>query len=182
MYYVIGSILLLIAIIVISIRNSLVQKSIGVKNAFSTMDVFLKKRYDLIPDLVAAVRAYEKHESDTFAKTTEARAKAMTSSSVNDIARENSMINEYIAKIFIIAEKYPELKASENYLKLSEQMVEIEDDIADSRLYYNGYVTEYNIYRSTFPNNIVASLFGYKSLKLFETSEESRSNVNMENL
>ncbi len=182
MYYVIGSILLLIIIIVISIRNSLVKKSIGVRNAFSTMDVFLKKRYDLIPDLVASVRAYERHESDTFEKTTNARAKAMASSDVNDIAKENNMISEYIAKIFIIAEKYPELKANENYLKLTKQMVKIEDDIANSRLYYNGYVTEYNIYRNTFPNNVVSSIFGYKNLELFKTSEESRRNVKMENL
>ncbi len=182
MYYVIGVIVLVVVFFVISVRNKIVKLKIGADNAFSAMDVFLKKRYDLIPDLVAAVRAYDKHERDTFINTTNARSKAMESNNINDIARENENINDYISKIFIIAEDYPELKASDNYIKLTSEMTHLEKQIADARLYYNGFVTEYNININTFPNNVIASIFGYKNYDLFKTDINERANVNIGSL
>ncbi len=173
----------LIVIIIINvflIRNSFVKHKLQVDNAFSAMDVFLKKRYDLIPNLVAAVKSYATHEEDTFIKTTEARAKAMASNNTKDIVKENNSIEEYVSKIFIIAENYPELKASENYRKLNSQMMELESQIADARLYYNGCVTKYNSHVEKFPTNLFAKLFGYKTIDLYAIDEQSRSSVHVD--
>lgn len=176
LYVAIGIILLLIVYTIIQ-YNSFVKANNNVEEAFSTMDVYLKKRWDLIPNLVEVVKGYAKHEKDTFNQVTSLRTGSYDGMSMNNKISVNEQITQEIAKIIAISENYPELKASDNFLKLSEDLTKIEDEIANSRKYYNGTVRELNNKIQMFPSNIVAVLFGFKLAKSFEVKSEERNNV-----
>lgn len=176
LYVVIGIIVLLIIYTIIK-YNAFVKANNNVEEAFSTMDVYLKKRWDLIPNLVEVVKGYAKHEKDTFNQVTSLRTGNYDGMSMNNKISVNEQITQVIAKIIAISENYPELKASDNFLKLSEDLTKIEDEIANSRKYYNGTVRELNNKIQMFPSNIVAVLFGFKLAKSFETNSEERNNV-----
>ena len=166
----------LIVVFCIFVYNSLVQLSNKVKEAFSTMDVYLKQRFDLIPNLVDTVKAYAKHEADTLEELTKRRAGVATSDIDGQIEGE-MRIGEALSRILVIAEKYPELKASENFLDLQKRIVKVEDDIAFARRYYNGSVRMYNDKCQMFPYNIIANIFGFKSKKMYEIQNVAEREV-----
>ena len=175
--YIIITIIVLIVIYALAIYNSFVQLNNKVKEAFSTMDVYLKKRWDLIPNIVKTVKGYAKHEKATLKEVVELRNSAYEKMSDQEKIKTNEQLSSGINKIMALAEAYPELKANENFKDLSNQLTKIEDDIANSRKYYNGVVRIYNNKVEMFPSNIFAGLFGYKSKAMFEVSANERENV-----
>ncbi len=178
--YIIIAIIIIILIMLFVTYNSFVKLSNKVKEAFSTMDVYLKKRWDLIPNIVETVKCYAKHEKDTLKEVIELRSDDYDKMSVDEKIKTNEQISKGISKIMALAESYPDLKASENYKNLSVQLTKIEDDIANSRKYYNGTVRIYNNKVEMFPSNIIAKIFGYKSKNMFEASKSERENVKIE--
>ena len=148
--------------------NSLVAKRHRVKEAWSDIEVQLKRRYDLVPNLVEIVKGYITHEKELFQKVTEARAKAMTASGKEKTAAENQF-SETLKNLFAVSENYPELKANQNFLELQRELVDTEDKIQAARRFYNTVTRDYNIAISIFPTNIIANLFGFKPEVLFET-------------
>ena len=155
----------------ITIFNKLVRLRTTVKSSWSDIDVQLKKRYDLVPNLVEAVKGYAIHERSAFEKVTEARSFAMKASSPADKAKAENMFTETLKSLFAVAEAYPELKANTNFLQLQSQLKELEDNIEYARRYYNAVVRDYNIMTETFPTNIVASQFKFVKEEFFELEE-----------
>lgn len=180
MIYAIGGVLLLIIIYALSTYNNLVGLNNKVKEAFSTMDVYLKKRWDLIPNIVETVKGYAKHESETLENVIRLRNSAYDNMSDNEKIKTNEALSSGINKIMALAESYPDLKANENFRDLSNQLTKIEDDIANSRKYYNGVVRIFNNKTEMFPSNIFAKLFGFKSKEMFEAAASERENVKVE--
>ena len=178
--YIIITIIVLIVIYALAIYNSFVQLNNKVKEAFSTMDVYLKKRWDLIPNIVETVKGYAKHEKDTLKEVVELRNSTYDKMSDEEKIKTNEQLSSGINKIMALAEAYPDLKANENFKDLSKQLTKVEDDIANSRKYYNGVVRIYNNKVEMFPSNIFAGLFGYKSKAMFEASANERENVKVE--
>ena len=150
-----------------------------VREAFSTMDVYLKKRWDLIPNLVEAVKGYAEHEKGLLNQLTEVRTKAYSEMSDSEKLQANMQLGSILPKIIAVAENYPDLKASENFRHLMTDLTAVEEDIANSRKYYNGTVRELNTYTEMFPSNIVCSIFGIHQEKLFEIAETERENVSV---
>ena len=149
-----------------------------IEEAFSTMDVYLKKRFDLIPNLVETVKGYASHEKTTFENVTRARTMAMNANSAEERIQGEGMLTNTLKSLFAVAESYPELKANQNFLDLQQQLQGIETEIANSRRYYNAVVRDYNTKREVFPSVLVASLFSFGKKPLFEVSgEEERENV-----
>ena len=155
-------------------RNSFVSIKNQVEEAFSTMDVYLKKRYDLIPNLVETVKGYATHESETFTKVTAARTAAMNATSIDEkIANENALSGT-LKSLFAVAEAYPDLKANQNFLELQQEIVDTEDKIQAARRFYNGGVRDLNTKIQTFPSNIIAGLFSFKQREFFELDESAQ--------
>ena len=178
-YIIIGIVVLLI-IYIIALYNSFVQLNNKVDEAFSTMDVYLKKRWDLIPNIVETVKGYAKHEKETLEKVISLRNSAYENMSDEEKIKANEQLTSGINKIMALAEAYPDLKANENFKDLSNQLTKVEEDIANSRKYYNGVVRIYNDKVKMFPSNIFAGLFGYKAKKMFETAAAERENIKVE--
>ena len=178
--YIIIAIIVLTIIYAFALYNSFVKLNNKVKEAFSTMDVYLKKRWDLIPNIVETVKGYAKHEKDTLKEVVELRNSAYDKMSDDEKIKTNEQLSSGISKIMALAEAYPDLKANENFKDLSKELLKIEDDIANSRKYYNGVVRIYNNKVEMFPSNIFAGLFGYKSKAMFEASANERENVKVE--
>ncbi len=177
---IIVAIIVLILVYILNLYNSLVRLNNKVKEAFSTMDVYLKKRWDLIPNLIETVKGYAKHEKETFESVVKLRNGAYDSMSPEDKIKTNQELSKGIVKIMALAEDYPDLKANQNFMDLSGQLTKVEEDIANSRKYYNGVVLQYNNKVEMFPSNIFAGLFGYKTKAMFETSANERENVKVE--
>ena len=172
---VMGAIVVILILFVIGSYNKLVKAKMNVEEAFATMDVYLKKRFDLIPNLVETVKGYAKHEADTLSSVIAQRNMAKTSKDVMD--SENKITNA-IQGIFAVAEQYPDLKANTNFMDLQNQLKKVEEDIANSRKYYNALVREYNDVIMSVPTNIVASLFHFEKKTMFEVANASeRENV-----
>ena len=178
--YIIIAIIVLIIIYAFALYNSFVKLNNKVKEAFSTMDVYLKKRWDLIPNIVETVKGYAKHEKDTLKEVVELRNSTYDKMSDEEKIKTNEQLSSGINKIMALAEAYPDLKANENFKDLSKQLTKVEDDIANSRKYYNGVVRIYNNKVEMFPSNILAGLFGYKSKAMFVASANERENVKVE--
>lgn len=176
-FYIIIAIIVLILIYFGLTYNSLVKLSNTVKEAFSTMDVYLKKRWDLIPNIVETVKGYAKHEKSTLKEIIELRNSAYDNMTTNEKVTVNSELSQEINKLMAIAESYPDLKANENFKDLSKQLTKVEDDIANSRKYYNGAVRIFNDKVQMFPSNIVAGILGFKEQKMFEVNKTERENV-----
>ncbi|MBQ9833590.1 MAG: LemA family protein [Bacilli bacterium] len=175
--YIIIAIIVLILIYFGITYNSFVKLNNTVKEAFSTMDVYLKKRWDLIPNIVETVKGYAKHEKSTLKEIIELRNSTYDNMSANEKVDVNNKLSQGINKLMAIAEAYPDLKANENFKDLSQQLTKVEDDIANSRKYYNGAVRIFNDKVQMFPSNIVAGMLGFKEQKMFEASESERENV-----
>lgn len=178
--YIIIVIILLIIIYGLILYNSFVNLSNKVKEAFSTMDVYLKKRWDLIPNIVETVKGYAKHEKNTLESVIRLRNNSYDNLSYEDKIKTNEQLSSSINKIMILAEAYPDLKANKNFQDLSNQLIKVEDDIANSRKYYNGVVRIFNNKVEMFPSNIFAGLFGYKSIAMFEANANERENIKVE--
>ena len=161
-------VLAILVVAVISIYNKLVRLRNTVKSSWSDIDVQLKKRFDLVPNLVETVKGYASHEKTVFEKVTQARSMAMQASSPADMAKAENMLRDTLKTLFAVAEAYPELKANTNFLQLQSQLQEMENNIEYARRYYNAVVRDYNILIESFPSNLVASQFGFKQEELFQ--------------
>lgn len=161
----------------VSTRNSLVALGNNVEEGFSTIDVYLKKRWDLIPNLVETVKGYASHESGTFTKVIEARNKAMGATRAEDkIAAENALSGT-LKSLFALQEAYPELKANQQFAMLQNQLTSIEQDIAQHRKYYNATVKQFNNKIMFFPSNLIAGAMKLTKKPYFEADESERQNV-----
>lgn len=182
-----AAVIALIVLIVLGIflyivlRNGLVDKKNQVENAFSSIDVLLKKRYDLIPNLVATVKEYMQFEQKTLVEVTRLRSRAMQSSGDTRVDLENQ-ISRAIGNIMVAVEAYPELKANQNFQQLQGSLNEIEEQISAARRFYNSAVTDYNNAVEMFPTNIIASSMNYRLRRLFEATEQERVNVDVRGL
>jgi LemA protein len=152
----------------IAIYNKLIRLRNTVKSSWSDIDVQLKKRYDLVPNLVETVKGYASHEKYVFEKVTEARSRAMRASSPDEKAKAENMLRDTLKSLFAVAEAYPDLKANANFMQLQSQLKELEDNIEYARRYYNAIVRDFNILIESFPSNIVASQFRFKQEEFFE--------------
>jgi len=182
-FILIGGVLLLLIIIYVVIYNGLVAKKNRVEKAFSGMDVQLKKRFDLIPNLVAAVKQYMKHEADTLTKITEMRASAFSGSApTSERMNLENQLTRTLGGIMVAVENYPQLKADENFRQLQASLNEVEEQISASRRAYNASVMDFNNAAEMFPSNIVASMMGYTRRESFEIPATQRENVNVSSL
>lgn len=159
----------------ISIYNDLVTKRNQVKSSWSKIDVQLKRRTDLIPNLVEIVKGYAQHEKETFSQVSQARASLMNARNIDDIQKSNSQLSRSLVNLFAIAERYPELKANTNFLNLQGQLQESEDKIATYRERFNNFVLVYNNSCEQFPGNLVAQLFGFKTANFIEITEDEKA-------
>ena len=173
---IILSVLLLTAILVVSIYNKLVRIKNRMQEAWSGIDVFLKKRHDLVPNLVATVKAYATHERQTFEDITRYRTEAMQATEQGAQMKSEAGLGKAIGRLMAVAESYPDLKANVNFLELQSQLSALEEDLAMSRRYYNGTVRENNICIESFPSNLIAGMFGFAKGVFFEI-EKSQANT-----
>lgn len=173
-------ILVLAIVICIFIYNNLTRLKNLVDNAFSSIDVMLKRRYDIIPNLVETVKGYMNYEENVLTKVIELRTQAIDNKiSINEKIKLDNDISSDINKIFVLSESYPELKASENFLKLQIAIIDIEDEISAARRSFNAAATEYNINIKVFPNNLVANLLHFYEVSLFRTDDTANINIKL---
>ena len=159
----------------ISVYNRLVKSRLSCDEGFAAMDVYMKKRYDLVPNLVETVKGYARHEAETLEKVVLARKQA---SNAGDVAECEKQMDGAIRQIFAVAEAYPDLKANENFRDLMQTLKTVEEDIASSRRYYNALVREYNLILVKFPSNLIGKLFGFQARTMFAVSDPvERENV-----
>jgi LemA protein len=165
----------------ISTYNRFVSLGNKVDEAYSTMDVYLKKRYDLIPNIVETVKGYAKHESQTLENVIAARNKALTSATPAEKAEAEKEFSGTLSRLLALTEAYPELKANTNFMELQGQLTNMEGEIANARKYYNGVVKTFNTMVESFPSNILAGIFNFNTQPLFTvTSEAERENVKVQ--
>lgn len=168
----------LIVLFFVSSYNGFVKLRQRVREAFSTMDVYLKQRYDLIPNLVETVKGYAGHEKETFERVVQARNRAIQAQGIEEVSESNNMLTEGLSQLFALSEGYPELKANTNFLDLQNQLSRVEGEIAQSRKYYNAVVRDFNTKREVFPHVLIANMFNFTKELYFEIAEESqRENV-----
>lgn len=177
---IVGAIVLLIIGFIVTNYNVLVVLRNKVRNQFSQIDVQLKKRADLIPNLVETVKGYAKHEKGTLEDVVKARNTYLAANTVEEKDKANKEMTSALNKLFALAESYPDLKANENFLDLQAQLKDVEEKISYARQFYNDSVLSYNNKVEMVPSNIVAGLFHFEKEKFFEASEEDRKNVKVE--
>ena len=170
--YIIIGIIVILLIIFIAIYNSLVRSRNQVKNAWAQIDVQLKRRYDLIPNLMETVKGYMKHERETMEAVTKARTLAMqaTSAGAGEGAKAEGELSSALTRLLAVAERYPDLKASQNFLALQEELTSTENKISFSRQFYNDSVLKYNNQTQMFPSNIIAAMTGFNAGEFFEVT------------
>ena len=172
MWIVVGVVVVAV-LFVVGIFNSLVGLRNQVKNAWSQIDVQLKRRYDLIPNLIETVKGYVKHEQGTLENITKARAQAMNAGSVSEKARAEGVLTDAVNKFLVVAESYPDLKANQNFLALQEELRSTENKIAFSRQSYNDQVMFYNNKLEMFPPNVIAGMFAFKPEESFKVESDA---------
>lgn len=161
------ALIVLIAIYIVSTYNSLIKGRNTVEEAFSTMDVYLKKRWDLIPNIVASVKGYAKHEAETLEKVISARNTGYASMTSEQKLEVNAELTRGLASFNAVAEQYPDLKANQNFMDLNAQLKKTEEDIANARKYYNAVVKNFNNKVEMLPSSIVAGMFHFEKQKMF---------------
>ena len=164
---IVGGIILVLISTFIVIYNKLVNLSVGVDEGFATIDVYLKQRYDLVPNLVNTVKGYVKHEKETLENIVKLRTAAMGATTPEDKMKLNNELTQAVGKLIAVAEAYPDLKANTNFTEIQNSLQKIEEDIANGRKYYNATVKDYNRALMVFPNNIVANIFHFKPKAMF---------------
>lgn len=167
-------VLVLLVLYVISTYNKLVNSKNKVENQFSQVDIQLKRRADLIPNLVETVKGYTKHEEGTFTKVVEARNKTLSANSINEKIEANNELSSALSKLLMLSEAYPDLKANENFLSLQNDLKETEDKITYSRQFYNDSAMDFNNVVEMFPSNIIASMFKFKKFEYFKIDEKEK--------
>lgn len=172
--------ILFLIIIIVVLYNQLIREMHQIDNAFSSVDVILKKRYDLIPNLVETVKGYANYEKSIYENITILRNKAIKSYDRDEIVELDKCISENLNELLILAENYPDLKATENFLKLQKSLEKIENELSAARRTYNAAVTEYNISLEAFPTNLVAVLFRMKKYELFSVDNSVRQNIKID--
>ncbi len=178
---VIALIIILIVLAAIVMYNGLVQSRNKVKNAWSQIDVQLQRRFDLIPNLVEAVKGYMAHENETLTRVTELRTSWANATTINEKAELDNQLSGALKTIMAVSENYPELKANQNFSELQEELRSTENKISYARQFYNDSVTMYNTKLEVVPTNLVAAMFSFKPEELFKTdSEEARQNVKVD--
>jgi len=174
---IIIGIVVLVALYILFVYNSLVTVRVRVKEAWSGIEVQLKRRSSLIPNLVTTVKAYAKHEKTVFENVTRARSAMLSAKGPKDAAGADNMLTGALKTLFAIAENYPQLRASENFKELQEELSDTETKVAASRQFYNANVMDYNTKIKVFPNLIFAGIFGFAPEEFFEAEEASRKDV-----
>jgi len=162
---------------VILLYNSLIRLKNQVKNSFAQIDVQLKRRADLIPNLIESVKGYMKHEKGVLTEVTKARTAFLNADTMSAKAKASNMISDTLKSLFAVSENYPQLKANENFMQLQEELTGTENKIAYSRQHYNDIVMVFNTKIETFPNNVIANSLGFKQEDMFEASAEEKKNV-----
>lgn len=170
---VIVLLIIILGVYVGTTYNSLILRKNSVEEAFATMDVYLKKRWDLIPNIVSAVKGYAKHEAETLERVISARNVRYSDMSEDEKISANSEIAKGLASINVLAEQYPDLKANQNFLDLNAQLQQTEEDIANARKYYNAVVRDYNNKIEMFPSSIIASMFKFGKKQMFNIENAS---------
>ncbi len=176
--WVILGVLALLVIVAVAIYNGLVKSKVRVDEAWSDITVQLKRRYDLIPNLINTVKAYAKHEREVFDRVTAARANAMNAQGPHDQAKAENAFSDTLKSLFAVSEAYPDLKANQNFQSLQNELVDTEDKIQASRRFYNGAARDLNIKIKTFPNILFAGPLGFKEREFFEVEEAESSAIN----
>ncbi|EKD33390.1 MAG: LemA-like protein [uncultured bacterium] len=159
--------------------NGLISLRNRVSEAFSDIEVQLKRRYDLIPNLVSTVKGYAKHEEGVFTKVTEARSRAMQAHTPQEHAKAENMLTETIKSLFAVSEQYPTLQASDNFLHLQRELTDAEDKIQASRRFYNGQVRDFNTKLQTFPTNMIGNALGFKQSEFFDAPDSASETPNV---
>lgn len=170
MWYIFLGLVILVWIVFTMKYNSIIQLKNNRDNAFADIDVYLKLRFDLIPNLVNTVSWYAKHEQNTLMMVTQARTQYLSAGNVEDKIASNDMLTWALSKLFALSESYPDLKANQNFLSFQVELSDIENKLAASRRFFNSSTKEFNAYIEMFPNNIIANMFGFKAGLYFEVS------------
>ena len=175
--WILVGLIVLVAIVYILMRNSIIAARNRVEEAWSGIDVQLKRRHDLIPNLVESVKGYATHERKTFENVTKARSQAMGASGVEEVGKAENALSAALGQLRVVAEQYPDLRATENFQQLQNQLSELEDEIQASRRIYNSNVQSYNTKIQQFPMSIVANQGGFTAREFFEIGEPSEREV-----
>lgn len=175
--WIIGGLVVLAILFIILVYNGLIRVRNLVDNSWSQIDVQLKKRSDLIPNLIETVKGYAKHEKDVFTEVTKARTSFLNAQTVGEKAKASNMLTDALKSVFAVAENYPQLRASENFKALQDELSDIEGKIAYARQFYNDAVLEYNNSIQVFPNSVVAGMLNFTRKDFFQVSGEERKNV-----
>lgn len=162
------------------VYNSLITANLRIKEAWSQIDVQLKRRTDLIPNLVETVKGYAKHEKSVFEEVTKARTSLMGAKSTEDKAAANNMLSETLKSLFAVSENYPDLKANQNFLSLQGELSDTENKIAYSRQFLNSNVLDYNTRLGIFPSSIIGKMFNFKPAEFFQVSEDEKKPVKVQ--
>ncbi len=179
-FLIVGLVVIVLLFWVIGSYNRFIKLRTSGEEAFSTMDVYMKKRYDLIPNLVETVKGYAAHESSTFEKVVEARNMAQSAKGIEDKLAGENMLTGALKSLFALSEAYPALQASSNFMELQGQLKAVEVDIANARKYYNAVVRDFNIAIQVFPANIIAGMFKFKKMAMYEVGDVAeRDNVSV---
>jgi LemA protein len=175
--WIVIAVIAVLALWIIMVFNSLIVLRTRVEEAWADIEVQLKRRYNLIPNLVNTVKGYAGHEKEVFEKVTQARSAAMGAAGMAEKAQAENMLSQTLKSLFAVAEAYPQLKANENFLGLQKELTDTEDKIQYSRRFYNTNVRDFNIKTQTFPSNLIANMFAFKKKDMFEITEAGAREV-----
>lgn len=178
--FIILGICVVAALWLIVVFNGLIRGRNRTEEAWSDIEVQLKRRYDLIPNLVSTVKGYAKHEDSVFTKVTEARTAAMGATTITDHIAAENMLTQSLKSLFAVSENYPQLKASDNFLHLQRELVDAEDKISAARRFYNGNARDFNTKLQVFPTNTVGSMLGFKKFEFYDAPAEAEHSVKVE--
>jgi len=177
--YIFGILALILIVFLVSAYNGLIMLKTRIQEALSGIDVQLKRRADLIPNLVETVKGYAKHESQVFENVTKARSALMSAGNMHDKAQADNMLTGALKSLFAVAEAYPELKANANFQDLQRQLEDTEDKVAYSRQFYNSNVLDFNSKIQMFPTNILAGMFGFMAFEFFKADSDDKKKVDV---
>ena len=175
MIWIILGIIVVLVLIVVGVYNGLVKSRMQTREAWSQIDVQLKRRNDLIPNLIETVKGYAKYEEDTLAKVTQLRQQVAQASSPAEAMAASDALSRQVAGIFAVAENYPDLKANTNFMQLQEELTNTENKISYARQLYNSVTSNYNVKLETFPTNVIAGMFGFKQAEFLQVPEEEKA-------
>ncbi len=178
-WVILAIVVAVVVVYIVLIYNSLVWKKNKVQNAWSQIEVQLKRRFDLIPNIVETVKGYAEHERATLEKVTEARTRFMSGMSQKEAMNASGEVGQLLGRLFAVAESYPELKANENFIELQDELTRTEDKITFSRQFYNDVVMDLNNSIQMFPSNLIAAIFGFKQELFMHVDEMEKENINV---